>query len=38
MICPGILYLIGDVDVELIDRDEIREGETVTFISMIHGG
>ncbi|VDN52370.1 unnamed protein product [Dracunculus medinensis] len=37
---PGILVLINDTDWELLSQlsTELKDGDTITFISTLHGG
>ncbi len=37
---PGILVLVNDADWELLGKEgcELEDGDTVTFISTLHGG
>ncbi|KAH7727864.1 ubiquitin-related modifier 1 isoform 1 [Aphelenchoides avenae] len=37
---PGILVLVNDTDWEILDglKADLRDGDTVTFISTLHGG
>ena len=37
---PGILVLVDDVDWELVDKEDyaLKEGDTIAFISTLHGG
>ena len=34
----GILFLVNDTDVELLEGHALQDGDRLTFISMIHGG
>lgn len=36
---PGIIALVNDQDISLLPKDaEIKAGDKVTFLSMVHGG
>lgn len=37
-LADGILFLVNDTDVELLDDKKLQNGDRLTFISMIHGG
>lgn len=37
-LADGILFLVNDTDVELLDDKKLKDGDRLLFISMIHGG
>lgn len=37
-LADGILFLVNDTDVELLEGQALQDGDRLTFISMIHGG
>ncbi|CAL6045853.1 Ubiquitin-like_protein [Hexamita inflata] len=38
MLQEGILYLVNDADIEILDDPILKQSDKITFISMVHGG